>query len=353
MPHLRRCLASKIGSVTALGYAFASVVFSTQARAADCGADPALGTCFDANSLWLPASHATFVSLPDARVDAIDTITFGVATEWLHRPVVLHLASPDRDGREVNALDDAFDASLLISAGVWKNIELTLAAPARLYQTGTGAGGVSSQNAPGISHSALRNPRLGIGYSPNDAFGTRALGLRLGVDAALPLGQASELAGETSVVLMPSVTLGAQPGRFRLGLSGGARLRRGLDFGEVRLGNQAFLAIGAGLELLYPGLLFIGIEAFGLPPLANSQARQHSDALGAETLFPAEWQASVHTSFRRRGSWTLGVAAGSGIPLSSETRANATRSSTSHFVGVTTPSLRSLLVLRFAPPDAP
>ncbi len=350
MPPVRRRLAFKPAWVAAL--TAASALFSAHAHASGCGSNPAFSTCFDANSLWLPAGRAKFVSLPDARVDAVGVITFGLTTEWLRRPVLLHLASPDRDGRNVDALGDALDASLLISAGVWKNIELTLATPARLYQSGSGAGGVSSQTAPAIAHGALRNPRLGLGYSLNDALGTRGLGVRLALEASLPLAGDDELAGETSVVLMPSATLAAGVRRFRLAFSAGARLRRRLDVGEARLGNQAFLGLGFGMELLEPGLLFVGVEAFGLPPLASSQASQHDVALRGETLFPAEWLASVHTCFHKQGHWTLGIAAGSGIPLSSETRLGPTGSGTDHFLGLTTPSMHSLVMLRFAPPEA-
>jgi len=59
----------------------------------------------------------------------------------------------------------------------------------------------------------------------------------------------------------------------------------------------------------------------------------------------------VHSSFGRRGPWTLSLAAGSGIPLSSETKGSSSGPHTSHFLGMTTPDFRSLLLLRFAPSE--
>ncbi len=321
------------------------------AQASGCAPDAALSACFDANELWLPAGPASFISLPDTRVTRVGQVSFGVASEWLHRPVVLHVSSPDRDGRTVNVLDSALDASFFLGFGLLKNLELSLAAPTRLYQTGTGSGGVGSQTAPPLERNAVLNPRLGLSYSLDDALATRGLGLRLGFDASLPLANESELAGERSVVAMPSATLSVRAGAFRLGASVGARLRNAVDFASVRLGNQGFAALGLGLEVLDPGLLFVDVEAFALPSLGSSRAATADSTVSSESLIPAEWLLSVHSCFEEHGTWTLSVAAGTGIPLSSETRETSDGSTTVHFLGLGAPDLRSLVVLRFAPPE--
>ncbi len=311
-----------------------------------------LSACFDANELWLPAGPASFVSLPDTRGTGVGRVSFGVASEWLHHPVVLHVASPDRDGRDVNAVDSALDASFFLGFGLFKNLELSLAAPTRLYQTGTGSGGVSSQTAPPLEHNAVRNPRLGLAYSLDDALATPGLGLRLAIDASLPLANESELAGERSVVAMPSATLGVQAGAFKLSASVGARLRSAVDFANVRLGNQGFGALGLGFDVFDPGLLFVSVEAFALPSLGTSQAVAANSAISSESLIPAEWLLSVHSCFVEHGTWTLSVAAGSGIPLSSETRQTSTGEATARFLGLGAPDFRSLLALRFVPPES-
>ncbi|HEX7451579.1 MAG TPA: hypothetical protein VF294_04810, partial [Polyangiaceae bacterium] len=293
-----------------------------------------LSACFDANELWLPAGPASFVSLPDTRGTGVGRVSFGIASEWLHHPVVLHVASPDRDGRDVNAIDTALDASFFLGFGLLKNLELSLAAPTRLYQTGTGSGGVSSQSAPPLERNAVRNPRLGLAYSLDDALATPGLGLRLGLDASLPLANQSELAGERSVVAMPSATLSAQAGAFKLSAGVGARLRSAVDFASVRLGNQGFAALGLGFDVFDPGLLFASLEAFALPSLGRSRAAAANSAISSESRIPAEWLLAVHTCFVEHGTWTLSVAAGSGIPLSSETRETSAGGATARFLGL-------------------
>lgn len=329
----------------------ASALSATPVGATGCASNATLSACFDANSLWLPAGKASFISMPDTHVTGVGQVSFGVASEWLHRPVVLHVNSPDTGGRDVHVVDSALDASFFLAFGVAKDLELNLAAPLRLYQTGAGAGALDSQSAPALERNAVLNPRMGLGYSLDDALALNGFGLRVALDASLPFANEQEFAGERSVVAMPSATAALSRGMLRMQASLGARLRRSLDFGGVHLGNQGFLALGVGLELLDPGQLFIGLEAFALPPLSHSRATLSDSVATAETFMPAEWLASVHSCFEKHGSWSLGVAAGTGIPLSSETRDNSGGPSTSHFLGVTTPGFRSLLVLRFAPPE--
>ena len=292
------------------------------------------------------------MSLPDTRATGVGRVSFGVASELLHHPVVLHVSSPDRDGRDVIVLDTTFDASFFLAFGLLKNVELSLAAPTRLYQTGAGSAGVSSQSAPPLERNALRNPRLGLGYSLDDALAIPGLGLRLALDASLPLANQSELAGERSVVAMPSATLGAPAGAFKLSASVGARLRSAVDFGSVRLGNQGFAALGLGFDAFDPGLLFVSAEAFALPSLGSNRAPAANSAISSESLIPAEWLLSVHSCFVEHGTWTLSIAAGSGIPLSSETRETSAGGATAHFLGLGAPDLRSLVTLRFAAPES-
>jgi len=249
-------------------------------------------------------------------------------------------------------VDYAVDSSFFLGFGVQKNLELSLAAPMRVYQSGAGAGGVSAQSAEPVERTAVRNPRLGVGYSLDGALATRGLGLRLALEASLPLGDAGAFASEHSVVAMPSATVAGRVSRLTLGASLGARLRSAVDFGGVRLGNQGFLGLGVGVDLLDPGLLWLSIEAFGLPPLSNTRPSHTSPQISAATLFPAEWLAGVHSSFGTHGTWTLSLAGGTGIPLSSETRQGPTGPTTNYFLGVGTPDFRSLFVLRFVPAAA-
>jgi hypothetical protein len=323
-----------------------SSLTTQHARAESCASTSG---CFDANSLWLPAGQTEFVTLPSTRADAPGKMSVGLATELLHDPVVVHVASPDAGGRDVHIVDYALDTSLLFDVGALENLDLSLVLPTRLYQSGAGAGGISSQSAPPVEQSALRDPRLGVAYSLDSALARPGLGLRLALDVSVPLGNEAAFAGERTLAAAPSATLGWQISRLALRLGLGARLRGSAEFGDVRLGNQGFVGLGAGVDLLARGLLFLSLEGFGLPPLGSSRASAADSTVTGVTLFPAEWLFAVHSSFRPDDEWSLSGSIGTGLPFSSETRATSNGSSTAHFLGVTEPAWRTLLALRFAP----
>jgi OOP family OmpA-OmpF porin len=346
-PLQRRNGLEKLGvSLLLLGL---SAFSARSARAANCASTTGLAPCFDANSLWLPAGQAEFMTLPDTRLNPPRRMSFGFAAELLRGPVVAHVASPDSAGRDVHIVDYALDASLLFAVGLLPNFEASLALPMRLYQRGAGAGGIDSQSSPEIQHVAARDPRLGVAYSLDDVLRMPGLGLRFALDVSVPLGDEAAFAGERSLVGMPSATFGWQLGRVALRAAGGARLRQAVDFADVRLGNQAFLALGVGADVLAPGLLFLSLEGFALPPLGSSRADTASAALSAVSLFPAEWLFAVHSSLRPGGQWSLAASVGTGLPFSSETRSAGSVESTSHFLGVTEPEWRTLVAVRFAP----
>jgi hypothetical protein len=325
-----------------------SGLFSGVAQAAECESGAGLSPCFDVNTLWLPAGRASFLSMPDTRLTRPGQFGFGVASELLHQPLVLRVASPDREGRDVHVLDYAVDVSYFLSFGLLQNLETSVLTSMRAYQSGAGVGGIDSQTAPALEHNAVRDPRVGVAYSLDEALALPGFGLRLAVDATLPLGDRNAFANERSFVVMPNVTIGFRHRALQLRAELGARLREAVDFGGFRLRNKGFLAFGAALDLVQPDWLSLSVEAFGLPPLSDSRGSAASPRVSEAQLFPAEWLAGVHSSFGSRGPWTLSMALGGGIPLSSETRDSSTGSHTSHFMGMTTPDFRALLLVRFA-----
>ncbi|HEY3256755.1 MAG TPA: hypothetical protein VGJ91_22520, partial [Polyangiaceae bacterium] len=277
---------------------------------------------------------------------------FGVASELLHQPLVLHAASPDPEGREIQVLESALDVSYFLALGLPRNFEASLLASMRVHQSGAGVGGIESQSAPPLTRNAVRDPRVGVAYSLDRALAVRGFGLRLALDASLPLGDRAAFANERSFVVMPNATFGFRHEALELRAELGARLRQAVDFGGVTLGNQGFLALGVAVELLHSDWLSLSAEAFGLPALSDSRGSAASPLVSAVRLFPAEWLAGVHSSLGSGGTWRVSLAAGSGIPLSSETRTSSDGPHTSYFLGMTTPDFRSLLVVRFAPADA-
>jgi len=330
-----------------------SALWPSLSQASECAGAPPFSPCFDANSLWLPAGRAAFLSMPDTQVIRPGQVGFGFASELLHQPVLVRAASPDRDGRDVQVLDYALDVSYFLSFGLLPNLETSVLASMRAYQSGAGAGGIDSQSAPPLAHNAVRDPRVGVAYSLDEALAVPGLGLRLAVDATLPLGDRNAFANERSFVVMPNATFGFQHRALRLSAELGARLRKEVDFAGVTLGNQAFVAIGVAGELLQHGWLTLSAEAFALPPLSSNRGSAASPLVSEVRLFPAEWLLGAHSSFGSAGPWRLSLAAGSGIPLSSETRDSSSGPQTTYFLGMTTPDFRSLLVLRFAPAPPP
>lgn len=323
------------------------------AMASECGNGAEFSPCFDANPLWLAAGRALFLSMPDTRTLEPGQLGFGVASEVLHRPLRLRVASPDRDGRDVHVLESAIDISYFLAFGLLRHLETSVLASTRVFQSGAGVGGIDSQSAPPVEHNAVRDPRVGIAYSLDQALAVPGFGLRLGLDATLPLGERNAFANERSFVVMPNATFGFQHRALRLHAEFGARLRQPVDFAGSSLGNQGFLAFGVAIELVPAKLLSLTAEVFGLPPLSESRSGAASPLVSEARLFPAEWLLGVHSSFDRRSPWRLSLAAGSGIPLSSETRASATGPHTAHFMGMTTPDFRALIAVRFAPSEAP
>jgi hypothetical protein len=340
----KRLLFAGLLSVTGL--------ISGLSQASECESSAGFSPCFDVNALWLPAGRASFLSMPDTQLTQPGQLGFGVASELLHQPLLVHAASPDREGRDVHVLEYAVDASYFLSFGLLRNLEMSVLTSLRAYQSGAGVGGINSQSAPALPHNAVRDPRLGIAYSLDDALAVPGFGLRLALDATVPLGDRNAFANERSFVVMPNATLGFQYRALELRAEFGARLRQTVDFAGISLGNQAFLAFGAALELV-PDWLLVSVEAFGLPPLSDNRGSAASARVREARLFPAEWLAGVHSSFGSRGLCTVSLAAGSGIPLSSETRDSSTGPSQSHFAGMTTPDFRSLLVVRLAPGQQP
>jgi len=327
-----------------------SALWPRSSEASECD-NAHFSTCFDANALWLPAGRASFFSMPDTRAIVPGQFGFGAAAEILHQPVVLRAASSDADGREIQVLESAVDASYFLAFGLARNFEASMLASTRVYQSGAGAGSVASQSAPALSHNAVRDPRVGLAYSLDDALALPGFGLRLAADVTLSLGARDPFANERSFVMMPNATLGYRYGALQLSAEFGARFRQAVDFGGVTLGNQGFLAFGVGGTLL-PKWLTLSAELFGLPALPASRGSAASPRVSSVRLFPAEWLVGVHSAFGQSGPWTLSVAGGGGIPLSSETRESSSGPETSHFLGATAPDFRAVISVRFRPAES-
>jgi hypothetical protein len=318
---------------------------AARARADTCDPPSGVSPCIDANSLWLAPGPAHFLAIAPAQPLERGAFAFGFGVSYLDRPLRLRAPSPDPDGRYINVVRYALDATVLLAYGVSSRFELTASRTSVLHQSGAGAEGYTSQNGPPIASTALRDQRLGAGYALID---DRALGFaaKARFELSLPVGDEQEFAGEASWVGAPSVALALTRGPLRLGSELGLRLRETTGFAGAPLGSQATIAFGAGVDVLDRELLSVLAEGFILPSLVGEDrdlpdGTQVRDALHA----PAEWQLSVRSV--PAPCLALQLGAGTALPLSSERRIAPDGSEdTEHFAGITSARFRITLVAR-------
>jgi hypothetical protein len=305
----------------------ASALTATGLARADCDAAP----CIDAEPMWLTPAARSFGFISDTAAAPLGTVggalTFGL--RW--RPAVVWVPSPNQDGREVNALRHATDATLGLRAGIGRRMELTLVVPAGLYQRGAGIKGVTHQSAPAIAEQSLHDPRIGFGFALPVA--ARAISAKLRLELKLPLGNVDALAGESGPVASPSLALAAQRGGWFAGLELGARLRQPTELFGTRVGSQALVAVGAGYELSKPRLSFAA-EAYALPSLVRASTSSY---------VPAEWLASARFAPQAAPPLSFGLGGGTGLPFSSD--------SAGSFFGFGVPLFRALAFVRWTPAD--
>ncbi|HEX4336753.1 MAG TPA: hypothetical protein VH062_12625 [Polyangiaceae bacterium] len=324
------------------------------AQAAGCSPSTLQSTCFDADTLATPFAPSDFFMLSRPRAMAANSWSLGLDLTALHRPVTLRVPSPDPRGRELDVVGELFDGTLAVAGSPLRHLELGAALPFSLYRTGTGLTGVTSQTGPGLPRSAFRDLRFGAGYDIFQALldgGSTVVNGLVRLDFSLPTGQSGSFAGERSVVTEPALDVGLTSGRFFASVEERVRLREPVTFGSELLGTQWLSALGVGVDVLDHERLRVGVEADVAPYLA-SRGRTFPDGTRVEaaTLVPAEWMLSVRT---RLDHYVLGLGGGTGIPLSSETRVDATGAKTSDsFASVTTPSYRFALTVRYVLPTS-
>lgn len=322
----------------------AASLLASPALSVDCDPPSGVSTCVDANALWHPPGRPELVAIAPAEPTPSGAFAFGAVADYASRPIVLVAASPDPEGREIRVVDHRLDLSLTWAYAPSERLELTLVTPMVLHQTGAGAEGVTSQSAPPIARTAARDPRVGAGYAlpiPKALRDSTGLGVKARAELALPLGDELVYAGEQSFVLAPSVAASMATGRFFAGSELGARLRETVHVAGASLGPQLVAALGAGIHILSEQRLSLSAEAALMPTLA-AQDRARGDAL----LVPAEWLAALRSAPFSDPALLLQLGGGTGIPLSSEARADG---STDHYLGLGTPRFRFVLAVRYAP----
>jgi hypothetical protein len=322
----------------ALALALAS---ASEARADGCRANPSLTTCIDDDNLWFHPGAGPFVALGTTNTTPASTVSFGLALSYLSRPIGLRVASPDPAGTKIYVVDNALDATLLAAIGVTDRLELTLAAPFTLAQSGAGIADVVG-NDEQLPRSAIHDLRFGFAYGliPRARTGEpRGFSLLGRFDLALPTSSPGSFNGYNWATFAPSVTASWRliP-RLELTGEAGARIRPETTFANVNIGTQIFGGLGAAFDVIPTRhLLTVGAEAMVLGTLAHQGPPvRDQPAERGPALIPAEWMVSVSSAPLLAGDASVTLAGGGPIPFSSE-------------APVTNPRFRFDLALRYAP----
>jgi outer membrane protein OmpA-like peptidoglycan-associated protein len=323
----------------ALGMAAASALLvAGSARADDCHPRSGLSPCIDADNLWPHAGGGPFFAIGSTRTSPAGTLSFGLVGSFLSQPIGARVASPDPSGATIFLVDKAFDATLLFGLAMSDRLELTLAAPATLYQNGAGLAGVVAGASP-PPRSAVRDMRLGfaLGILQRPRVGEdKGPALVLRAEFSAPTGSAGTFARAPSVVATPSLVFDYRVGRWDFAAEATARLRKESTFANAVVGPQVGGALGVSYEAIKDRWLEIGAEAFALAGTSKQTASPFDKSGSAPPLVPAEWIAHVSTARLLGGDLVFVLGGGSSIPFGSRS-------------AITSPQYRLDFAIRYAP----
>jgi hypothetical protein len=333
----------RLAIVTIVGWALAS---PDAARAA-CADDDHLSTCFDADTLWPHPGPADFAFVGGATTTPRGTFALGLVSTYLARPVVLVAPSADPNGSEFVAVDHLADTTLLFAFGLGSKLDVGVALPLAAYRTGLGVSPLTSQRSAPISHAALRDARVGAGLrlagSPYGVLCPDTFGMTARFELALPTGDETSFAGESSVVAVPSLAGEIRSDPFVGAFEVGARIRETTDLAGSRIGSQLSFAAGLGADVLDGRRLGFLVEAMILPTLVAQNVLSLDPATGERVptasrapLVPAEWQASVRSADVIAQGVSLSLGAGTPLVFGGES-------------ALTAPRYRVTLAIRYVP----
>jgi OOP family OmpA-OmpF porin len=322
-----------------VAFAGLSLSATSDAAAADCMPRPlggpdgaAFTSCVDVDSLWSRPGDSRFFSIGATRTLPRDEVAAGIVVSYSSRPFVLEASSPDLSPREIAVVDDLLDATMLVGFGVTDDLELTVAAPFTLYETGSGYGPLTGEPAE-LPRSAVRDARFGVGYSfvsrPRTR-GAEGLGLAGRFEFTAPFGSLSPFAGAGYSTAVPTIDADYVVGALSIGAELGARIRPTVPLGNAAWGTQLVAALGASATFVESIGLGASAEAFALPVLAAQ-----GDETTSSVLVPAEWLASVFVAPLYAGDLAISVGGGGALPLSG--------------AAVTAPALRLAASVQYAP----
>ena len=303
-------------------------------------------TCINDDTLWPQAGPTRFVAVGSTETVASQQISFALVTSYLSRPIVLHLATPGSSNSvEAFAVDDQVNSTFAWSYGVTSRLELAVALPLTLGQSGLGLSPVTG--GTGLHDTATRDMRFGFAYTLVDQkreplrAGEVAWGLAGRFDVSAPTGDDDEFAGEHMGVINPAIAASVAYDRYFAGAELGARLRPTTQLLGARVGSQLVAEVGVGAEIMPKELLSVTAEAWALPTFAEQadisvESGQYVSAPNGHHITPSEWLLSLESAPVHDGDLSFQVSGGGSLPLDGESV-------------VTAPRFRFTLGIRWAP----
>ncbi len=317
---------------------------SNTARSVECHPASGISSCVDANALWLAPGSARWLSLSSPETTSPGRVGFALATQRATKPLRLVVPSQADDGREVQVIRAYTEQDLELSIGLTTDLELGLSFPVVSRQTGAGSQGLTAQASAPLDPVAERDPRLSVARRLRLS---ESVNLKPRLELALPFGNRAAFASFGTTTFAPALPVHLKLGRFASVAEAGLRARAGVDLGSVHFGSQALFALGVSFEILSQQLLTLNAEAFLLPSLSQASSARGERAGIQTTLLPAEYLFSLRSRPQADAPWSVAVAAGGGLALSTEDSAVGTE----RFMAPTTPALRLLAEVRYAPSD--
>jgi hypothetical protein len=301
--------AAKTPSLAALGF----LVWGSVARAQDFG-------YIDSNGLPAAGPVAPFFSQPSAHALPGGRFASALRSSVLLEPISGSQPSPDPEGTDTSVVSCLWLQEVLVGVGLGAGIDVALALPIHLVQSGQGLTG------PGVGERiepfAFGDVRLGLGVG----FELGAWALRPFGTVYLPTGQEQDFAGERMPRGDLGVTLGLDHQAWTFSGSLAGRIRETSELSNVRWASQIVLGLAA--RYAWTPKLDTNVE-LSLAPTLVGQPEPTSGAPGY--LFPAEVLLGLHY---RTEPVILGLFGGTGLPLSVQPETGAlTR-------GPTSPTLR-------------
>jgi len=189
---------------------------------------------------WQPSTEAgSFVVVEPPMAPVGYGLDAAIWIQYAREPVVLPLSGLG----DAAVVTDQYSADLTGTVGVFDWLALSFDLPATLYQG-------SGTPAFGISNAGFGDPKLLAKFillRPSPRY--RGFGLALLPELGLPLGDRRSLLGDRGYTFVPRASFGWLGGPLLVAANIGYRFRQGAEIGELFVGNEILLAVGADVPL--------------------------------------------------------------------------------------------------------